>query len=377
MGILERLLGTTPPGLETRHDGLEDHLEAVIWAQEHGYGGDPETIPAVYAAIDLLAASTARLDWDAPNPSPLARRPDPFASRGDFLYETVHSLAAQGNAYWRHTPTERGVQSLEVLDPELVEVRIPDGRRRRVYRYDGSPISASLLTHLRFSPRPGEPYGIGPLQAARITFEGTASGAEWASTLFSDGGVPSGTLTVPYELTKTEAGQLKDQWTEAHGKTRSPAVLSGGASYEAIGLSPADLAYLDYIDAGARDVARIFHIPGSMLEVGTDGASLTYSNLAEEGADFVRWALAPYLRIVADAWESIPGEVRLTLDPEPLYMPSAEARSRTLQTLTGAGASFSSAASFAGVPVTAAPKPAAPAAQAEPEPDDEEVSSNA
>ncbi len=359
MGIMQRLMGTAPPGLEARHTGLEDHIEAVIWEQANGYVGDPETVPAVYSAIDLIASSVARLEWTDPDPSPLARRPDPFMSRGDFLYETAYSLAGHGNAYWQTSRTERGVSSMEVLDPSLMEVRLPRGSRRRSYRYDGADLPRGAVHHLRFGARPRAPYGVGPLQAARITFEGTAAGAEWASTLFSDGGVPSGTLTVPYELTKSEAETLSEQWTEAHGNTRKAAILSGGASYEAIGLSPADLAYLDYIDAGARDVARIFHVPGSMLEVGTDGASLTYTNLAEEGADFVRWALAPYLRIVADAWADLPGETRQVLNPEPLYMPSAEARARTLQTLTGAGADFNSAADFAGVDVRPAPKPAA------------------
>jgi HK97 family phage portal protein len=156
--------------------------------------------------------------------------------------------------------------------------------------------------------------------------------------LFSESGVPSGVLKVEYELTPDESKRLRAEWSAARSGSRSTAVLSGGVSYEGIELSPADLAWLEYRAATALDVARIFHIPADLLEVAVDGSSLTYSNLAEVGADFVRYCLDPYLRIISEGWSLLPGESPShTFDTRPLYKASAETRARTLQTLVASG----------------------------------------
>jgi HK97 family phage portal protein len=340
------LLDAEPPSdLRTSLDPppppVEYQIESIELAQLLG-NLDAETLPAVYAAVDLISASVARLGFD--EETRLSRRPDPFVTRFDFFFETTWSLAASGNAYWRQTRTERGVDSLEVLDPSAVVVRLDErSRRRRVYEYEGEPVDR--ISHLRFHPRPGRLLGLSPIEASRTTWNGAVYAERYASKTYAESGIPSGVLKAEYELTDAESTRLKQQWTAARSGARSTAVLSGGITYEGIALSLVDLQFLDARASTALDVARIFHIPSDLLEVAVSGSSLTYQNLAEVGADLVRWCLDAYLQIIEEAWALLPGEpADRTFDTRPLYAASAETRARTLGLLVAAGADPGAAA---------------------------------
>ena len=324
---------------------IEYQLDSVMWHQHHGTLS-PLAIPAVYAAIDLISASIAQLET-TPAP-PLSLNPDPFATRYDFFFETVHSLCWHGDAYWLKTPTERGVDSMQVLDPDDVDVEWDDtlGRRRRVYRWKTKPVPTERISHLRFHPRPGEPEGLSPIEAAWLTWVGGAASEEWGSSLFTASGVPSGVLKAPTPLTAAEAAELKAQWNVARAGTRSTAVLSGGMEYEPVELSPSDIGWLDTRSSNAQEVARIFQIPPDLLGIAVQGgnASITYKNLAEVGADFVQYALSPYITILEEAWVRLAGQPRITFDTTPLYRESLETRARTLQLLVTSGADPDAAA---------------------------------
>jgi len=362
MGFLEWLRGDLPPPLETRHTDTDPsaypidwQLDAVVWHQVHGQV-DPERVPAVYAAVDLIAASIAQLETTTT--TPLSRRPDPFDTRFNFLFETAHSLAWHGDAFWLQTlfrdpGTEtRSIESLQVLPPADVEVTWDDtpGRTRRAYQWKGAEIDRDRITHLRFHPRPGDLLGLSPIEAARQTWEGAAWAEEYGSTLFGASGVPSGVIKVPTALDSPEADELKRQWDTARRGGRNTAVLSGGMEYEPVELSPSDIGWLETRASNAQEVARIFHIPGDLLEIAIQGgsSSVTYKNLAEVGADFVQYCLAPYLAIIEEAWAALLGQPVLTFDTAPLYRESLETRARTLGLLVAAGADPTAAAAETG-----------------------------
>ena len=368
MGFLAWLRGDDIPKLETRHTDTDPsaypidwQLDAVIWHQHHG-DISPLAVPAVYAALDLIAGSIARLRTDPE--TPLSRDPDTFATRYDFLFETVHSLGWHGDAYWLLTPTDRGVDSMQVLDPSDIGVTWDDtlGRRLRAYTWRGKEVTSDRIRHLRFHPRPGELNGLSPIEAARLTWEGAAYSERWGSTLFGSSGVPSGVIEVPTALTKEESDKLRDQWHEARNGKRNTAVLSGGMKYEPVELSPADIGWLDTRASTAQEVARIFQIPPDLLGIAVQGgsASITYKNLAEVGADFVQYCLGPYIEILEQAWATLPGQPPIEFDDRPLYKEAAETRSRTLQTLVAAGVDPDDAAAECGfdVTMTTAPAPA-------------------
>lgn len=356
MGLLGWLRGDVQPELEVRHTDtdpsaypLEWQLDAVVWHQHHGQIS-PERVPAVYAAVDLIAASIAQLST-IPD-TPLSRLPDPFDTRYNFFFETVWSLCWHGDAFWLQSQLERSVESLQVLPAKDVTVAWDDedARRRRRYEWRLEPVSRERISHLRFHPRPGELLGLSPIEAARLTWEGAAYSEEYGSSLFGASGVPSGVLKAPTALTADEAGELKRQWDLARNGGRNTAVLSGGMDYQPVELSPADIGWLETRASNAQEVARIFHIPGDLLEIAIQGgaSSVTYKNLAEVGADFVQYCLSPYLTILEEAWTALQGQPAIDFDTTPLFRESLETRARTLGLLVQAGADPDAAATETG-----------------------------
>jgi HK97 family phage portal protein len=328
---------------------LEWQLDAVVWHQVHGWL-DPEAVPAIYAATDLISATVGRLDTHTS--TPLSRKPDPFDTRFNFFFDTTWSLCFHGDAYWLLTETERGVDSMQVLPAKDIGVAWDDafGRRVRVYTFQGRTIPSGRIRHLRFHPRPGELEGLSPIEAARLTWEGAAGSESWGSSLFAASGVPSGVIEVPTALTTDEATELRDQWHNARAGVRSTAILSGGMKYVPVELSPADIEWLATRASNAQEVARIFHIPSDMLEVSIQGgsSSITYRNLAAIGADFVEWCLNAYLRVIEEAWVSLPGQPEIRFDTRPLYREDLATRTAALKTLTEAGLDVPSALTESG-----------------------------
>jgi HK97 family phage portal protein len=328
---------------------IEWQLDAVVWHQNHG-PLSAEAVPAVYAAIDLIASSIAGLDTDPE--TPLTRRPDPFDTRFEFLFETVWSLCWEGDAYWLIAPTERGVDSLRVLPPGDVAVAWEDtyGRDVRKYAWLGKEVPADRIRHLRFHPRPGQLEGLSPIEAAWQTWQGAAASESWGSGLFGSSGVPSGVLEAPTALTKEESEHLQAQWTAARNGARNTAVLSGGIKYTPVELSPADIEWLETRASTAQEVARIFQIPPDLLGISVQGGggSITYKNLAEVGADFVQYCLTTYLNIIEEAWATLPGQPVIEFDTSPLFKESLETRARTFQLLATAGMPVDQAAAETG-----------------------------
>ena len=66
--------------------------------------------------------------------------------------------------------------------------------------------------------------------------------------------------------------------------------------------NPQGAQMLDAREYQVGDAARLFGIPGRLMEYSTAGTSLTYQNLSEVWADFVRGCLAPnYLEPIEQA----------------------------------------------------------------------------
>ena len=147
MGLFSRLRSSAyDDELELRHTDtdpsaypIDYQLDAVQWHVEHGLA-DAESVPAVYAAVDLLASSGARLP--TVTSSRLSERPDVFSTRYEFLFESIWSLAMRGNAYWlapmMSDLLEGSPEVLHLFDPERHPFpdRPPRAVRLVEYRYD-------------------------------------------------------------------------------------------------------------------------------------------------------------------------------------------------------------------------------------------------
>ena len=276
--------------------------------------GTTLSIPAAFRCVQILSDSIATLPLKAvrngqviADTPQLLRRPDPQESRIDTIAALVTSLLMHGNAYALIGNRDRlgFATSLTVLAPPAVSVMQEAGAV--VYKVGGQSFDSSEIMHIRGLTLPGSLTGLGPLAVQRRSLGLAIAGEEYSSELFVGGSMPSGVLHVEGELNKTEAEALKNGFVAAHGgRQRTPAVLSGGVKYDALGWSSADLELLESRKYNAQAIATIFGVPGHLIGI-AQSDSMTYSNVQQDSISFVRWSIQPWAsRVEAALTELLP-----------------------------------------------------------------------
>jgi HK97 family phage portal protein len=325
VGLFDWLFGTQSEldiavPLAPPYPTVESQIDAYV--QERMLGGS-STLPSVERGVQLLASAVAQL---APvtytNGVPAARspaiveRPDPWTTRYTFLTQTVRSMVETGDAFWYlfdHDPDPSSggrARSARVLPSSEVDVRWDDSRFLPVYSWRGRRlVHGQDVAHIPLSPRPGELRGRSPLIECRGALLTIAAAETYAGSWFGGSGIPSGVLTAPTELDKPEADLLKTSWLEAHGgPVPTPAVLSGGVTWEAEAVDPERSQMTQSREAGVATVARLLGIPAPLLLVSLGGASITYANVSQLYAELHRSTVIPlYLSAIEAVWSDLVG----------------------------------------------------------------------
>lgn len=123
---------------------------------------------------------------------------------------------------------------------------------------------------------------------------GTSRGADkFANSLFTNGGLPSGVVTVPGALSDEAFTRLKATWDKNHSgrKTGGTAILEEGAEFKPVSISPDVLQFLESRKFSVIEIARFLGVPPQKL---FDGDSATYNNIEHANLEVVTDTL--------DAW---------------------------------------------------------------------------
>lgn len=261
------------------------------------------TLGSVYRAVDILTTAAVQLGldvWrgtDVIEPPSIIRKPDAAVHRGTFVSTTVTDLASTGNAFWLKTADGPGapVLNLEVLPAAEVSVHRDERTRTISYSWKSRPLAAWEVAHLKKIPRSGRLYGIGPIEQAAAELRGALDLRDYASTWFTDSGIPNGVLSTDQALSENQAKQwkqaAKDLW-----KPTEPAILGNGLKYAPLALRPADAQFLESRAFSVAEIARWFGIPAAYMLATVEGSSDTYSNQEQVDIWFVRYTLMSYLR---------------------------------------------------------------------------------
>jgi hypothetical protein len=118
----------------------------------------------------------------------------------------------------------------------------------------------------------------------------TVEAQEWAANFFA--GDPSTTeLKSMVDVTEEEAVALKAQWLES-GTSNLPRVTNPTLEWKDHQVDPLSAQMTEARTHQDGESARMFGIPGKLLEYAAPGSSLTYQNIAEVFTDFVRSCLS-------------------------------------------------------------------------------------
>jgi len=298
------------------------------------------SLTAVYRAVQIIATPISKMnlrtfryatgmEMQIENPV-LVNKPSLLESRRDFLYQTVVSLALEGNAFWLKSFGSNGqVNDLVLLPGNSVSIQYVnslDITQGVVYYYMGKKYTQNEMEHLKIFSRAGFLRGLSPIETCNRDIASALDLRDYAANWFSAAGVPTGILTTNQMLNPADAEAVTATW---HNKqqNRQVAVLGNGFDYKAISLSPRDALFTDIQEQAVRNIARLFGIPSRLLLTSVPGSSDTYTNVQDENQVFYRHTLMAYTDAITDALSAcLPRGTRVEFDFEHLFKADVAAR---------------------------------------------------
>ncbi len=281
-------------------------------------------VPSIFRAVSLISSTVGALSLDAfrqgvkllPEDRPrLIVRPDPFRTPRDFFRDTAWNIASRGEAIWWIAARDTDDSAMSVLNIPPHEVSISwnlADLRYPIITWRGQRMANEDIIHLTFALEPGELRGVGPLQLCGAAVSVAVEAQEFAANFYGGGGYPSITIKSANELGGeldqnglSEADRLRAQWVSQTNNT--PRVID--PNIESIDIHDANhqgAATLQTRDYQNGDAARMFGIPGALMEYSQPGSSLTYQNIGQVLDLFTRVCLWPsYLEPIEQAMSDL------------------------------------------------------------------------
>ncbi|MDP9346367.1 MAG: phage portal protein [Actinomycetota bacterium] len=235
----------------------------------------------------------------------LLRAPAPATTQANLIGQLVCHLNTAGNAYVGKFRDDQGtVTQLGLLAPDRVQPKLVRGEPRYVFTdTEGHQTEHGTddVLHIRAMGADGL-VGLSPVQQCRAALGLSSSLVDHASAFFENDARPSGILKVAngnHEAVKA----LKDTWNIHHAGTANAhgiAVMSGDVEFTSVSMPLEDAQFLGQRELSAREISRIFRVPGWVINAGT-GDTLTYANVTQQAEHFVRFSLQPWLTLIEQA----------------------------------------------------------------------------
>jgi HK97 family phage portal protein len=318
---------------------------------------------AVAACVRIISNAVANLPFDAVRKVGKVRKPiepppaiiaNPFGGaqgntallkRREGFKQMMISLLLRGNAYALVVArdTFNRPSQLRVLHPDRVSC-VFDDHWNRVYEVNRIPVDAMDMVHLIGLSYPESPTGISIISHARNAIGLGLAAEEFGARFFGSGAHMSGIVQVPGDLDKERARQLKENFQASHGGLRNAhtvGVLTGGAEWHPISVSPEDAQFLGTRQAQNLDIAMLFGVPPHMLGQ-VDRTTSWGTGIEQQSLGFLRYTLVDWINAFEDAWSGmLPGtqtayfnvDALLRTDTSGRYAIYMQARNAAIKTI--------------------------------------------
>lgn len=272
----------------------------------------------VFSAVSLISDTISTLPVDCfirqdGNRRPFRPRPmwvdqpDVDQTKQGHYQSLIVSLLLHGNSYTRVYRDSKGeVVNLVVLDPMKMSVtRSALGRKLFHYEGEQEALSSDNVIHVTDLLEPGALIGTSRLDRLREALGLGIALQNFAATFFGQGASTNGVIEVAGNISPDQAKQLSDSFSNRHGgwrKSSKVGVLSGGATYKPTTIPNDAAQFLESRRFFVEEVARLFNIPLSMMEV---PGSQSYASVEQNAIQFVTHTLRPYLEKIEWAYSRL------------------------------------------------------------------------
>lgn len=239
---------------------------AAIW----GIAGTISTLPMVVYSGDGPERERARESWQW---DLLHEDPNPEVSPVDFFHDVAVGPEAEGNTYLLKGKSllrrDRRLTSLLKMEPGEVQAYRDRESGAKLFRVGNEILSSDDILHVR-GPTLGNPLvGLSPITVARNALGSALSLERFEGKVFKNIPVLGGGLVVPGNLKKDKALEALKLFEQTHAGADNagrPAILSGGTTWQEMGISLRDVQFVEAHQFTIEQVARMFTYPAWALD---------------------------------------------------------------------------------------------------------------
>lgn len=298
------------------------------------------SIPGIWRGVTLISDAIGQLPLHAyrkngayVDPQPLIlERPVPNETRIETVSAMVSALLVHGNYIAiLGAPGANGYpDQFYPVNPARVSVIRKEGEiYYKVYDHERNyrEYRADEILHIKGFSQPGDLVGYGILAAQRQALGGAIAVQTYAQRYFNGGAVPNVVIeSTDPDLSQEKAEQLKFQWMQHYGGiNHAPPVLNETTKIREISHNARDSQLIEARTFSLTEIANILGLPGYYL--GAPNSSRTYSNVAEENLQLVRWTLMPWIsRIEQKLTDYIPRGQYAKFNLDALLRPDTKTR---------------------------------------------------
>lgn len=268
------------------------------------------TITTVYSCVRLLSETIASLPLmiyervgdgkelaDSHNLFDiLHNKPNDYQNSFEFREMITGHLLLRGNCYCFIERSAKRIKQLIPLNPAKMKVLRKNNKIIYVYTHEDGreeTFKSNDIWHVKGLSSDGL-VGLSPVALAKEAFGLSLASEEYEARLFENDSRPSGILSLQGRLEKDAQQRLKESWQSAFtGSNRHKvAVLEEGITWSAIGMSNNDAQFLELRKFQVIEICRIFRVPPHLV---MDLDRATFSNVEEQGIEFIQYSLRPWL----------------------------------------------------------------------------------
>jgi len=282
---------------------------------EDGYGANVQ----VYACVNMIASACSGISWNLYRRQgdavqevyehriiDLMHHPNPWQGWARFLKINVAYLILSGNAYIYANGPDRGPPAeLLLLRPDRVSPIVGNSTRPVAgWKYVAGGTAKTLpvekVLHLALFNPLNDIIGMSPIESAAYSILTGNKAKTWNLALLDNGARPMGALTSETNLTDDQIGRLRNEFETKYAGVRGagrPIVLEGGMKWQEMGLSPADMSWLESQQLSAREIATAFGVAPELIG---DTSNRTYSNWREARKAFYMETILPLMDWIRD-----------------------------------------------------------------------------
>jgi HK97 family phage portal protein len=273
-------------------------------------------IAAVYGSIQVICNGLASLPWQRfSSADPAKRRPLPLTQllknpyveirRTDWIKQYGMSMGLRGNFFGQILERDQDLYPSQIkpIHPDAARVRrLPDGTPE--YRFHGKVVPTDNVFHIRYQSAPGSLVGLNPIEILRTTFGLARAQESYGANYYTNSANPEGTIEVEDDLDVDEVAALMRNWLAAHqgvGRAHLPAILTGGAKWNAVSINPKDSQFLESRQYTAGEISgMIFLVPPHMIGA-VDKTTSWGTGIEQQARGYVTNCLGGYISPLEEA----------------------------------------------------------------------------